>query len=65
MLVERDGRGVRGRVDNVQVALGNRKLLEELGVDPGSSAEKAEIMRADGQTVMFVVAEKPAVAGLR
>jgi P-type Cu+ transporter len=52
------GRGVRGRVENSQVALGNRKLLEELGVAPGASAEKAETMRADGQTVMFVVAEK-------
>jgi Cu+-exporting ATPase len=52
------GRGVRGRVDNTQIALGNRRLLEELGVDPGPSARKAETMRADGQTVMFVVAEK-------
>jgi Cu+-exporting ATPase len=52
------GRGVRGRVDNTQIALGNRKLLDELGVDPGASAQKAEAMRADGQTVMFVVAEK-------
>ncbi len=52
------GRGVRGRVDNTQIALGNRKLLDELGVDPGASAQKAETMRADGQTVMFVVAEK-------
>jgi P-type Cu+ transporter len=52
------GRGVRGRVDNTLIALGNRKLLEELGVDPGASAEKAETIRADGQTVMFVVAEK-------
>ena len=52
------GRGVRGRVDNIQIALGNRKLLEALGVDPGASTLKAETMRADGQTVMFVVAEK-------
>jgi Cu+-exporting ATPase len=51
------GRGVRGRVDNIQVALGNRKLLDELGVDPREVAQKAETMRADGQTVMFVVAE--------
>ncbi len=52
------GRGVRGRVDNTQIALGNRKLLDELGVAPGASTQKAETMRADGQTVMFVVAEK-------
>jgi len=52
------GRGVRGRVDNTRIALGNRKLLDELGVDPGAAAQHAETTRADGQTVMFVVAEK-------
>jgi len=57
------GRGVRGRVENSSVALGNVKLLEELGVDPGALAAKAETMRADGQTVMFVVVEKK-IAGL-
>jgi Cu+-exporting ATPase len=28
------GRGVRGSVDDLRVALGNRKLLEDLGVSP-------------------------------
>ena len=57
------GRGVRGRVNDSHVALGNRKLLDELGVEPGGLAQKAESMRADGQTVMFVVVENK-VAGL-
>ena len=57
------GRGVRGRVENVSVALGNAKLLEELKVDAGPLAAKAEAMRADGQTVMFVVVENK-IAGL-
>ncbi len=57
------GRGVRGRVENSTVALGNAKLLEELDVDPGALAAKAETMRADGQTVMFVVVENK-IAGL-
>src|SRR6516162_9494539 len=43
------GRGVRGRVDGLSVALGNRKLLEELGIDPSASSQKAEALRADGQ----------------
>ena len=51
------GRGVRGRVDGSTVALGNRKLLEEIGVHPGDLAEKAETMRRAGQTVMFVVVD--------
>ena len=57
------GRGVRGRVENYSVALGNRKLLEELGVDPGAFSAQAETMRADGQTVMFMVVENK-IAGL-
>ncbi|MDE3169792.1 MAG: copper-translocating P-type ATPase, partial [Acidobacteriota bacterium] len=57
------GRGVRGRVDNSQVALGNQRLLEDLGVNADGLVQKAETMRADGQTVMFVVAENK-VAGL-
>jgi len=51
------GRGVRGRVEGVGMALGNQRLLEELHVDSTRAAEKADSMRADGQTVLFVVAE--------
>ena len=58
------GRGVRGRVENRSVALGNQKLLEELHVDPGRhSPQKRKRLRADGQTVMFVVVENK-IAGL-
>jgi P-type Cu+ transporter len=55
------GRGVRGRVAGRDVALGNRKLLEELGVEPGALAGRAEALRGKGQTVMFAVVDgKPA-----
>jgi Cu+-exporting ATPase len=57
------GRGVRGRVAGVTVALGNQKLLEELHVDPGPLAAKAEALRFDGQTAMFVIIENR-IAGL-
>jgi Cu+-exporting ATPase len=57
------GRGVRGRVENSSVALGNANLLVELEVDPGALAGKAESMRSAGQTVMFVVVEHK-IAGL-
>jgi Cu+-exporting ATPase len=57
------GQGVRGRVDGLQVVLGNRKLLDDLGVDAGAVAERAEALRRDGQTVMFVVVNDR-VAGL-
>ena len=49
------GQGVRGRVDGSQVILGNRKLLQEFGVDPGALLERAQAFRVDVQTVMFVV----------
>ncbi|HEX6178887.1 MAG TPA: heavy metal translocating P-type ATPase, partial [Thermoanaerobaculia bacterium] len=49
------GKGVRGVVDGRSVALGNRALLEELRVDARDLTERAETLRAEGQTVMFVV----------
>ena len=48
------GKGVKGTVDGRSVALGNRRLVEDLGVEPGSLAERAEELRSEGQTVMFV-----------
>jgi Cu+-exporting ATPase len=57
------GKGVAGSVDGAKVALGNRALLADLGVDPGELAARAEAMRGEGQTVMFVVVEGRA-AGL-
>ena len=37
------------------MALGNRALLDEIGVDPGPLADRADSMRREGRTVMFVV----------
>ncbi|HEX8407552.1 MAG TPA: heavy metal translocating P-type ATPase [Thermoanaerobaculia bacterium] len=51
------GKGVRGVADGKRVALGNRALLEELRVDARDLAERAEQLRRDGQTVMFVVVD--------
>jgi len=57
------GRGVTGRVDGKKVALGNRKLLEELGVDATPLQARADALRAEGQTVMYVAVDGR-VAGL-
>ena len=57
------GQGVRGRVEGSQVVLGNRSILDNLGIDPGALAERAEALRGEGQTVMFVVVNGE-VAGL-
>jgi Cu+-exporting ATPase len=57
------GQGVTGNVNGRVVALGNIKLLEKLGMDPGHLPQQAEAGRAEGQTVMFVVIDGRA-AGL-
>ena len=51
----RTGRGVVGEVAGVLAAIGNATLLAELGVDASPLAETADAMRAEAQTVMFVV----------
>ena len=57
------GKGVKGVVDGKPVALGNAKMLEELGLDGGHLVEVANTRRDEGETVMFVVLDG-AVAGL-
>ena len=51
------GKGVRGQVNGHIVALGNAALLAELGVASGMLGDRAESLRAQGQTVMFVVVD--------
>ncbi|HEV2713839.1 MAG TPA: heavy metal translocating P-type ATPase, partial [Terriglobales bacterium] len=57
------GKGVRGQIDGQPVALGNRALLEELRIDAAAFVERAEELRTEGQTVMFVLVDNK-VAGL-
>jgi Cu+-exporting ATPase len=55
------GKGVRGLVDGRNVALGNRALLEHLKIPADELSGKAEELRKDGQTVIFVAVDgKPA-----
>jgi Cu+-exporting ATPase len=48
------GLGVRGRVDGVTAILGNRKLMDDAGIDLGATIAAAEELRRQGQTAMFV-----------
>ena len=57
------GKGVTGRIEGHRVALGNRVLLEDLKIDSGDLVSRAEEMRKDGKTVMFVAVDEKA-AGL-
>ena len=51
------GKGVKGTVEHRLVLLGNSAMLSEAGVDPGPLASRADELRGDGQTVMFLAAD--------
>jgi Cu+-exporting ATPase len=44
-------------VEGRAVALGSRRLLAERGIDPGPLAARAEALREEGQTALFVVVD--------
>jgi P-type Cu+ transporter len=49
------GKGVRGTVEGRQVALGNAALLAELGLSVPTLTSRADELRREAQTVVFVV----------
>ena len=51
------GKGVRGRALGTSVALGNRALMTAVGVDTAALTDRADALRADGQTVMYVAVD--------
>jgi P-type Cu+ transporter len=51
------GKGVIGHVDGRRVAIGNLKHLEGIRIDAGSLRERADALRREGQTVMFVAVD--------
>jgi P-type Cu+ transporter len=57
------GKGVTGKVDGHEIALGNLALLEELRIDGNYLSPQANDLRARGETVMFVAADNK-LAGL-
>ena len=57
------GKGVTGQVNHQQIALGNIHLLQDSGIDTEDLATKADVLRAEGQTVMFLAIDGQA-AGL-
>ena len=57
------GRGVVGRVGGHEVAAGNEALLQEMEINADELKPKAESMRRDGNTVVFVAVDGR-IAGL-
>jgi len=54
------GKGVTGKIDGRQVAIGNVRLFEDLSIEYDSLKVKAEELRQDGQTAMFVAIDENA-----
>ncbi|MCU1336565.1 MAG: copper-transporting ATPase [Bryobacterales bacterium] len=48
------GKGVLARVDGIEIAVGNLAMMQEVGVDVGDLLPRVNVMRAEGQTVLFV-----------
>ena len=57
------GKGVRGRIGEHRVALGNDALMGTLGLDVAAVSAQAERLRAEGKTAMFVTVDG-SLAGL-
>ncbi len=51
------GKGVTGKVEGRRVALGNRALMDGLGVALGEQSAAADRLRSEGETVMYLAVE--------
>ena len=51
------GKGTRGTVSGRDVAVGNRALMTDLGVNLDAAKDSVDRLRTDGQTVMFVAVD--------
>ncbi len=51
------GKGVTGTVDGRRVAVGNRAMMESAGAVDEALTERAEALRREGRTVMFVAVD--------
>jgi Cu+-exporting ATPase len=53
----RPGRGVLGMAAGRRAAVGNLELMRELGAEPGTLAERADRLSAQGQTVLWAASD--------
>ncbi|AIR89353.1 heavy metal translocating P-type ATPase [Pseudomonas cremoricolorata] len=60
------GRGIAGAVEGRQLALGNRRLLDESGLEPGELAASAQAWEAEGRTLSWLIerGERPRLLAL-
>ncbi|VVO19661.1 Copper-exporting P-type ATPase [Pseudomonas fluorescens] len=53
------GRGIAGTLDGRQLALGNRRMLDETGLKPGDLAANASAWEAEGRTLSWLIEQSP------
>ncbi|WP_095156079.1 heavy metal translocating P-type ATPase [Pseudomonas sp. Irchel 3E13] len=53
------GRGIAGSLDGRSLALGNRRLLDESGLQPGELASSAQAWEAEGRTLSWLIEHAP------
>ncbi|WP_028681571.1 heavy metal translocating P-type ATPase [Pseudomonas chlororaphis] len=53
------GRGIAGTLDGRQLALGNRRLLEESGLQAGDLAASAQAWETEGRTLSWLIEQQP------
>nr|WP_314531456.1 heavy metal translocating P-type ATPase [uncultured Pseudomonas sp.] len=53
------GRGIAGSLEGRRLALGNRRLLEETGLQAGSLADSASAWETEGRTLSWLIEQSP------
>ncbi|OZY39846.1 copper-translocating P-type ATPase [Pseudomonas fragi] len=53
------GRGIAGTLEGRRLALGNRRLLEETGLAPGSLGASARAWETEGRTLSWLIEQSP------
>ncbi|MEN3792648.1 heavy metal translocating P-type ATPase [Fulvimarina sp. MAC3] len=48
------GKGVKGLIEGEKIALGNKAMMDQEGVEIAALSEKAEALQSEGKTAMFV-----------
>lgn len=51
------GKGIQARIEGKKISLGNKALMQDLGIDTAAFENDMNTLRSDGQTVMFMAIE--------